>query len=450
MENKDILSKTHIHFIGICGISMSALALLLNSFKIKITGSDAKYDSIINILNKNNIDVYIGHKPENISNNCELVVYTGAVSMDNVEIKYAINNNIPIIERSELLGCICNLYNNIIAIAGTHGKTTTTAIIAEIFEMANLNPTVHLGGISDAYNSNLKIGSTNYFITEACEYKNSFRYINSNTCIITSTDPDHLDSYNSVAELKKAYNNFAKNSKNVILGSVVKDVNKKGNVVKVGYTDKCNLIAKNIKCNKSGNYSFDAWYNGKYLTNFKINAIGKFNVDNAICAIAVALEYGISVSVIYDALSGFKGVKRRNEKISTINNVPVICDYAHHPTEILSTISAYKQVYKNILCIFQPHTYTRTKTFMNNFKTCFKGVNKLIIYKTYPAREKKIDGGDATDLYKNVKISPNNKYYVNNKFELKKLTFNLCKNIDCVLVLGAGNIYNIAKNVFKS
>ena len=448
MDNKEILNKKHIHFIGICGISMSALALLLRHLGAKITGSDAQFDSIISTLSSNDIKVFVGHSENNISKNCDLIVYTGAIGNDNVELNFAIKNHIPIIERAELLGKVCEIYDNVIAVGGTHGKTTTTAMIASIFEMAGLNPTVHLGGISNLFNSNLKIGNTKYFITEACEYKNSFRFIKSNTAVITSTDPDHLDTYNSVAELKNAYLNFAKNANNVVLGSVVNDINRKGNIVKVGYNN-CNLIAKNIRSNK-GIYSFDAFYNGKYLTNFKLNSIGKFNVDNALCAIAVALEYGISISVIYDALNSFVGVKRRNECIGYINNVPIICDYAHHPTEIVSTLKAYREVYKNILCVFQPHTYTRTKTFMSDFKNCFKGVKSLVIYKTYPARELKIDGGDGVDLFENVKISKDCKCYVDNKYQLKKVVVNLCKNMDCVLVLGAGNIYNIAKNVFKS
>lgn len=449
MENTDILAKKKIHFVGICGISMSALAILTKNYGIEVTGSDAHYDGVVKILNQNNINVYIGHNEKNISEDCDLVVYTGAIKPDNVELIKAQSLNIPIMERSEFLGNICKLYSKVIAIAGTHGKTTTTAMLSNIFKYAGLNPTVHLGGISNNFNTNVLIGKNKYFITEACEYRNSFRFIDSDTCVITSTDPDHLDSYDSISDLKMAYNNFAKKSNNVVLGCGVKDVHRKGNVIRVGTGEKRDIVASNIKCDKFGNYSFDAWGNGKYLTNFKLNIVGKFNVENALCAIAVALEYGINISTIYDALLDYNGVKRRNEQITTISNVPIICDYAHHPTEIYNTILGYKEIYKNIFCVFQPHTYTRTKNFMNHFKTCFKGVKQLIIYKTYPAREKKIEGGDAIDLFKNVKIPNDFKYYVDNQYSLKKLVLENIEKVDCVLILGAGNIYNIAKNVFK-
>lgn len=450
MENTDILKKSHIHFVGICGISMSGLAVLIQKFGIRVTGSDMKYDSIIDTLRKLDIDVYTSHDANNISDDCDLVVYTGAIANDNIELITAKVKGICIMERSEFLGEVCKLYTHVIAIAGTHGKTTTTGMLSLIFKYAGLNPTIHIGGICNNFESNVVIGGRDYFITEACEYKNSFRYIDSETAVITSTDPDHLDTYNSVTDLKRAYQSFAKKSTNLVITENVKDINKKGNVVRVGYNDKLNIVAKNIKRDVSGRYSFDAWHDGKYLTNFKLNTFGRYNIENALCAIAVALEYGISIATIYDALIDFKGVMRRNEKIASIGSVPIICDYAHHPTEICSTISAYKSVYKRILCVFQPHTYTRTKNFMPAFKTCFKGVSELIVYKTYPAREKKIDGADAIDLYNNVKLAVEKKEYVSNKFALKKAVLEKIKNVDCVLVLGAGNIYNIAKNVFKS
>lgn len=449
MENTDILAKKKIHFVGICGISMSALAILTKNYGIEVTGSDAHYDGIVKTLNQKGINVYLGHSEKNISEDCDLVVYTGAIKPDNVELIKAQSLNVPIMERSEFLGNICKLYSKVIAIAGTHGKTTTTAMLSNIFKYAGLNPTVHLGGISNNFDTNVVIGGNIFFITEACEYRNSFRFIDSDTCVITSTDPDHLDSYDSISDLKMAYNNFAKKSNNVVLGCGVKDVHRKGNVIRVSTGEKGDIVASNIKCDKFGNYSFDAWNRGKYLTNFKLNTVGKFNVENALCAIAVALEYDINISTIYDALLDYTGVKRRNEQITTISNVPIICDYAHHPTEIYNTILGYKEIYKNILCVFQPHTYTRTKNFMNHFKTCFKGVKQLIIYKTYPAREKKIEGGDAIDLFKNVKIPNDFKYYVDNQYSLKKLVLENIEKVDCVLILGAGNIYNIAKNVFK-
>ena len=428
---------------------MSSLSLLLANYNIKITGSDIQYNDIIKELRAKNIKVNIGHSKNNIESDCDLVVYTGAVKEDNVELKTAIEKNIQIMERSEFLGEVCKLYDNVIAIAGTHGKTTTTAMIANIFFVAGLNPTVHLGGISNNFNSNILIGGSKFFITEACEYKNSFKFIKSDTCVITSTEPDHLDTYKNVTALKNAYYNFAKQSNCIILTNNAKFIDCKRNIIKVGvnYGD---VHASNLKCNSDGCYSFDCWNGGKYLANFKLNVIGEFNVYNALCAIAVALEYKISIAVIYDALKGFKGVGRRNEKICELGKIPVVCDYAHHPTEIQKIVDANRLIYKNILCVFQPHTYSRTLCFKKEFASSFKGIKKLIIYKTYPAREQKIDGGDAKDLFDVVKIKRENKWFVESKYKLKSVIYNNLENIDCILILGAGNIYNIAKNVFKS
>ena len=449
MENNNILNKKHIHFIGICGISMSSLALLLVNNNIKITGSDIQYNQIVKDLRTKKIKVTIGHCENNIEKDCDLVVYTGAIKEDNIELLTAKQNNIQTMERSEFLGLICKLFKKVIAVAGTHGKTTTTAMIAHIFSVAGLKPTVHIGGISNNFNSNMLIGNNDYFITEACEYRNSFKYIKSDTCVITSTEPDHLDTYKNVVSLKNAYINFAKNSNNIITTSFVKNINCKKNIVCVGLNFG-DLYAKNLKCNEYGCCSFDCWNKNKYLANFKLNVIGEYNVYNALCAIAVALEYKVSVSVIYDALKSFKGVARRNEKIGEIDGIPLICDYAHHPTEIQKTICANRLIYKNILCVFQPHTYSRTLIFKKEFANCFRGVKKLLIYKTYPAREQKIDGGDAKDLFKVVKIKQENKYFIESKYKLKSALYDNLKNIDCILILGAGNIYNIAKNVFKS
>ena len=449
MENYNFLNKKHIHFIGICGVSMSSLAMLTKSFNIEVSGSDQNFDVIVHKLRKNNIKVFIGHNANHITDDCDMVVFSGAIKEDNVEYQVAKEKNIPLVERSIFLGEMCKLFKNVIAIGGTHGKTTTTAMVCNIFEFAKLNPTMHLGGISNNFNSNIKVGGKDYFITEACEYRNSFKYIFSDACVVTSSDPDHLDSYKSSNDLKEAYQTFAKHSNFVVLTQNAKNINLKNNYIVVGNNENCGLCAKNLKCDSYGHYSFDAWLDKKYLANFKLNVVGEFNVYNALCAIAIALYYNISITTIYDALRDFSGVKRRNEKIGLIKDVPIICDYAHHPTEIEKTIIANKKIYKNILCVFQPHTYSRTKNFMPHFISAFKGVNKLILYKTYPAREEKIKGGDAKDLFKLVKIKSDKKFYAENKYQLKNLVYSNLENIDCILVLGAGNIYNIAKNVFK-
>lgn len=448
MENNNKNNKNKVFFIGIGGISMSALAMLTLNSGALVAGSDTKKSNITCKLEKD-CTIFYEHNFKNIKSfKPNLVVYSGAIKKDNPELKFAIKNKIKVMDRADYLGLICEKYDNVIAISGTHGKTSTTAMIAEIFCKAKLNPTVHVGGEVKNIAGNLLIGGDKYFITEACEYKKSFEHIKSTCGVVTNIERDHMDCYADFNDLKASFIKFSENSdfcvffKNCpILYSV-----KNKEIYVCGGTGE-NYVAKNLKQHMSGMYSFDVYENGIYLNNFKLNVMGEYNVWNALLAIAVARQFNISISVIYDALLSFNGVLRRNEQLGSINGTIVYADYCHHPTEIINSIQNFKQIYKNVLCVFQPHTYSRTKNLMNEFTTCFKGVKKLIIFKTYPAREPYLDCGSETALF--CKVKNKNKELIMEEQELLERIKELSTNYKCIIVLGAGDVYDIVKNEIK-
>ena len=437
----------NIFFIGIGGISMSSLVHFCCKEGAFVSGSDSVINDETKKLNKFGIITYLGHDEKHISSDINIVVYTGAIKDDNVELVKAKKLNIPCYERSEFLGVILKMYDNSIVVAGTHGKTTTTAMLGEMFLNAELNPSVHLGGDSLRF-GNYLLGGNNYFITEGCEYRNSIKYLTPHTSVITNIELDHTDFYSNKSEIEDAFLNLANNTKeNVVVfenNDFAKKITSKVNVITAGFDGEYDIVGKNISLNENGTYSFDVFYRN-YIGKFQTDIIGEHNAKNALCAIAVGLICEIKMGTIYMSLRNFKGVKRRFEKVGEINKIPVICDYAHHPTEIVNSINAIKQKYKSVAVVFQPHTYSRTIGLKQDFIKSFRGANNLIVFKTYPAREKYISGGSAKELYKSIKKS--NKFYCETKKELKNILRRL--KDDIVLVLGAGDIYQIVKSIIK-
>ena len=448
MNNIKNFKNLKVFFIGIGGISMSALAMFCEKFGAVVCGSDVCENSEVKKLKKLGIEIYIGHDDTHITESLDFVVFSGAIDTSNLELKKAKQLNIKCYERSEFLGIICKLYLNSIVVAGTHGKTTTTAMIGETFINANMHPSIHLGGESIAF-GNYVIGNHDMFITEGCEYKNSIRFLQPNTSIITAIELDHTDCYSDICSIKEAFLNLANNTKqNVIVfenKDFSKEINSKVNVVNVGFDDDYDVCGKNLSKLQNGCYAFDVFYEG-YKGRFQTNAVGIHNVKNALCAIAVALLYDIDISTIYSSLRKFKGVKRRFEKIGSLNGTPVICDYAHHPTEIVNSISTAKSIYGKVSVVFQPHTYSRTIGLKRDFLKAFKEVNQVAILKTYPAREKYMVGGSAKELYN--ELTHKNKTYLENRKSLKNYIISN-KFKGCILILGAGDIYNMTQQVLK-
>lgn len=324
LNKKPAISKTKkilkYHFIGIGGISMSALAKYLANENNIVTGSDINPE-----VELEGIKVFVGHSADNIDNP-DFVVYNTAITETNPEIIKAKEKNITLLTRAELLAEIANKHKNIISVSGVHGKTTTTEMIAEVFIQAGLNPTVHLGGISNYFNSNILIGEKNYFITEACEYKNSFLTLKSSLGVILNIEPEHLDFFKTFNDMQSSFKAFALASKNVVASAEMCPKT-------IIYKNENGYNVRNILTLSNGKLCFDCYYKNKFLDTIILNAFGIHNIDNALACIATCRKFKINLTHIKKALKNFKGVKRRMEVIQT--NPLVIHDYAHHPTELV-------------------------------------------------------------------------------------------------------------------
>ena len=450
----NLKNYNNIFFVGIGGISMSALALLLKKQNKKIKGSDLTKSKLTKNLKKQGIKVFCKHRAVNIKG-CDLIVFSGAISGENPEIKKAIEQNIPVIERSELLYLISKQFKNVIAISGTHGKTTTTAMIAYIFMICGLKPTVHIGGDFDYINGNVSLGDNDYFITEACEFRDSFLTLKPTVSVINNIEVEHLDYFKNYENEIKSFNKFASQTKKVcFINSKYKSLLKKEEGLKTyGFSNSNSLYVRNIKKGSDSKYSFDCYQGKNYVGNFKLNVYGKHNIENALAAISVCLHFGIDYNAIYLGLKTFTNVHRRFEVVGLYKSCMMLHDYAHHPTEILNTIKTCKEVFKKkVVCIFQPHTYSRTKTLIENFSKCFDGLDCLYLLKTYSARERFEYLGSADYLKDRIlKSSPN--FLIKGVYSKKEFIRTIKKeNIsDCVLLfLGAGDIEKLPNKIAKN
>lgn len=438
-----------IHFVGIGGISMSALAKLCHASGLVVTGSDSKRSKITDELQNLGITIFIGHKMQNIQD-CDTVVYTIAVKQSNPEVMLAYKLGLNVFERSDFLKLICGQFKNVIAVAGTHGKTTTTGMLASIFISAGLNPTVHIGGECENTNGNLKIGTDDFFITEACEYKKHLLKIPHNVGIILNLEPDHPDSYCSLDDLHATFDTFCAmtkevniiNEKNVVL---IKN-RAKYDIITFSANNFGNFTAQNIRQYRQGKITFNCYKDGMFYMSVELHLFGKHNVLNALSCIAVADYYNIAKIYIHRGLKNFSGIKRRFEFMGKINNNLVIQDYAHHPTEIKAVLQSAKHIFgKNIVAVFQPHTYTRTKSLMPEFLKCFADANQILVLATYKARENPIKNASGAYLAKKLIQTGQNAKYVKSFAQAKKMLKKV--NNSVVLIIGAGDIEVLAQDI---
>lgn len=444
MEIDEINGFRHIHFVGIGGISMSALSKLCLHNAIKVSGSDRANSAILNELKNLGIKIYIGHKAQNI-NEADLVVYTAAVPQDNVELVSAKKSGIKIMERADFLQLIANSYKTVLAVSGTHGKTTTCAMLGSIFIEAGLNPTVHDGGESEVIGGNLHIGGKEFFITETCEFQKHLLKMPHNVGVILNIEMDHPDTYKTEKDLFDTFSKFGEDSKDLlVINEKFKSICKCKNIITFG---KYGIFtAKNIKEYKRGAITFDCYKAGEFYAKFELSVFGVHNISNALACIAVADYFNIRIIKIKRGLKNFTGVKRRFEYMGKINNSIVIHDYAHHPTEILNTIeTAHKLFKKNIICVFQPHTYSRTIKLFNDFISCFSSANEVIVLPTYSAREEKDIKGTGKTLQKAMNFVNKNAIYKTNF----KSCYNylLTKENSVILIIGAGDIVKLAQKI---
>lgn len=455
--NLNIDRNKKVHFIGIGGISMSGLAALLLKKGFKVSGSDAKESKITDKLKANGAEIYIGHKRENLKN-VDLVVYTAAIPSDNPEIIEAKEKNIELMNRAEFLGYIMKGHKFNVAVSGTHGKTTCTSMLSHVTLKNNLDPTILVGGELDIIGGNFRIGDSEYFITEACEYKESFLKFFPYVGIILNIDADHLDYYRDLNHIKEAFTKFVnlipKDGYLVAYSEDknVKDVIEKANCNVITYgINEGDVIAKNISFNNKGQATFTVSKDNKDLFEVTLQTTGKHNILNALATVCVSLIFGIPAEAIVNGLAECKGAHKRFEYKGEFNGATIIDDYAHHPVEIKATLETAKLLPTNkIYAVFQPHTYTRTKTLFEEFTRCFDNVDELILMDIYAAREKNTGLVSSEELGEAIRKTGVNCINVHSHEEAANYLKNKASKNDLILTIGAGDVVKVADLILNN
>ena len=430
------------HFIGIGGIGMSGIAQILLEMGYQVSGSDLSENKNTRLLREKGAKIYIGHKPENL-NDAQVVVYSSAVKPDNPEIQEAKRRNIPVIPRGEMLAELFKLKEGI-AVSGSHGKTTTTSMIAEILINAGLEPTVIIGGRLKRLGTNAKLGKGELLVSEADESDGSFLKLQPAVAVITNVDKEHLDFYGSFDRVKEAFEQFMNsvpfygfsvvNLDDETLSQLVKRSHER--VITYGINSQALVRAKELSL-KGGRYEFKLEFKGREIGRVHLGIAGIHNVYNALAAISVALELGVPFEVIKRSLEEFRNAERRLELKGFYKNSPVYDDYGHHPTEIKAVINSLKDMYpdRKLLVVFQPHRYSRTYHLFNEFVEVLKGIDKLIVTDIYPASEKNVYGVSAEEL-----ASKSEAIFAEDKEEVFKKVKEIHEEGDVILFLGAGSI----------
>lgn len=464
MYKIDFDKPCRIHFIGIGGISMSGFAEYLHTLGFKVSGSDAHQSSITDRLSDLGITFYLGQRASNITPDIDVIVYTAAIMEDNDEFMEVKRRNIPMLSRAEMIGQVMLNFDNAVAISGTHGKTTTTSMLSLIFMEGNLDPTISVGGILDAIGGNIRMGKSEHFITEACEYTNTFLQFNPNRSVILNIDEDHLDFFKDLADIRNSFHTFAKrlpkggqlfiNGEIDNYEEITSDLDCE--VFTYGIidpnhrkTDKTyDYAADNIVFDNHSVGSYDLYFRGEFIDRIKLNVIGLHNLSNSLPAIGIALQVGVPIEIIKKALLSFHNSKRRFEYKGEIGGVTVIDDYAHHPTEVIATLSAAQNYPHNVLwCVFQPHTYSRTKQHLGEFADALSLADKVVLADIYASREK--DPGDISsrDLARELEKLGKEVYYFNSFDEIENFLLQNCMNGDLLITMGAGDIVSVGENL---
>ena len=440
-----------IHFIGIGGSGMCPLAEILRSEGFELSGSDMNESDTLDRIKSYGIPVYMGHKAENISG-AELVVYSAAIKDTNPERQAAVEQGIPCIVRSVMLGVVTRRYKRSIAVSGTHGKTTTTAMLSQILIGSGFDPSAIIGGKLPFIGGNSYVGNSDIIVCEACEYVDTFLELNPFISIILNIDADHLDYFKNLDNIKKAFNIFSKQTTGLLVINgddkntfdSVKDVG----IPKIsfGFGENCDYRAVNISADKGVHEQFDLLYKGEKITNIKLIVPGKHNIYNALAAAATAHYLGATPNEISENLHKFGGVHRRFEILGTPDGITVADDFAHHPTELTATLNAAMNMgFKKVWAVFQPHTFSRTAMLLDDFAEALKIPDVAIISEILPVRETNTYNIYSKDLGAKV---PNSVCL--DTFE--EITDYVCKNAkegDLILTMGGGNVYMCANMIVK-
>ncbi|MDD5766793.1 MAG: UDP-N-acetylmuramate--L-alanine ligase [Candidatus Marinimicrobia bacterium] len=453
-----IFKKTRkIHFIGIGGIGMCGIAELLKDWGFDITGSDMNASENTYRLESLGIPTSVGHRKENVPD-CDVVVYSSAVQPDNPERVAALERQIPVIRRAEMLGEIFKLKPTRIAISGTHGKTTTTSMIGQIFIEAGADPVIIAGGIVGTLGTTTRSGKGNVIIVEADEFDRSFLKLYPTDTVITTIEAEHLDCYDSLEEIEKTFMQFA--NETPFFGSIVACIDEKSvrkilpdlkkPVVTVGLDADADIRAERVVMGK-GESSFDVIIRNKLYGHIRLFVPGIHNVKNALSAIGVAWKNDIPFDVISSGLSKFRGVRRRFEIVEENDLFMLVDDYGHHPTEIRATLNAAKSGWnRRIIAVFQPHLFTRTRDFYQDFASALMLADVAVILDVYPSREKPIEGitgkivADAAKQIGHPAVE-----YIKKKIRVPEFVESIAKKGDMIVSLGAGDVNRLLPEISK-
>lgn len=448
----------HVHFIGIGGISMSGLAEILMENGFTVSGSDSHVSPLTELLSQKGAHIYYGQKAENLTEDIDVVVYTSAIHPDNPEFMAMQRMKLPSLTRAQLLGQIMKGYELPVAVSGTHGKTTTTSMLSEILLKANADPTLSIGGILKSIHGNVRVGHGQHFVTEACEYTNSFLSFFPKIAIILNVEEDHLDFFQDIDDIRHSFHRFAKllpPDGTLIINGEIPGIEKivdglDCSIITYGSSSSFDYWPEEITYNEAGGVSFLLNKRNGLPEAFTLGVPGEHNVYNAIAAIAAADIFSIKHETISSALGDFNGTDRRFEYKGAVNGFTIIDDYAHHPTEIRAALKAASHYpHKSLWCVFQPHTYTRTKAFLQDFAKALALADHVILADIYAARETDTLGISSETLQREVLAQGKECTYLPSFGEIEKFILENCAPGDLLITMGAGDVVNIGESLLQ-
>lgn len=456
MYKIDFDHPVSIYFVGIGGISMSGLAEILHQAGFQVSGSDWHASAITEALEEKGILVHYGESSAHITDHIDCAVLTAAVHEENKEFQAIREKNIPYLSRAELLGQIMQNYEVPIAVSGTHGKTTTTSMISEIFLGADTDPTLSIGGILKSIGGNIRVGRSGYFVTEACEYTNSFLSFFPKIALILNIDEDHLDFFKDLADIRCSFQRFARllpKDGTLIINGDIENYEEiiEGldcHIVTFGHSETCDYYITDLTYTEKGTSHFLLHTKGREDMEMSLEVPGEHNVFNAIAALVLADLLNLDRQQAASSLRHFHGTDRRFEYKGQIGGVTVIDDYAHHPTEITATLQAAANYpHKTLWCVFQPHTYTRTKALLPEFAQALSHADKVVLADIYAARETDTLGISSEDLQAEIQKLGKECYYFPSFDEIENFLLENCINSDLLITMGAGDVHKIGETL---
>ena len=459
MYQIDFNKPCRVHFIGIGGISMSGLAEILLEEGFTVSGSDMKDSDLCRHLREAGARVTIGQAAENIEDP-DVVVFTAAIHPDNPEFAAARDRGIPMLSRAELLGELMKNYGEAINVAGTHGKTTTTSMISEILLQAGKDPTITVGGMLPSIGGNIRVGGSDYFVAEACEYTNSFLSFFPTVSVILNVEADHLDFFKDIDDIRHSFREFILRLPQDERGLLVfnGDIREPEyflsglgcRVLTFGHGKNCDYRAEDISYDEFARPSYTLMEKGQDRGRISLGVTGEHNVYNSLSAIAVARSLGMEIPEIAAALKAYKGTERRFEYKGKVHGFTIIDDYAHHPQEIEATLrTAAMYPHKKLWVAFQPHTYSRTKALLPEFAKALSGADSVILADIYAAREKNTVGITSADLAEKIAETGTDVHYLPDFESIRKFILDHVEEGDLLITMGAGNIVDIGNQLIS-